>query len=151
MRGRSAKRATEPAARQAQGETPALSLRAGCGGITALSLRSCNHLDVSEDAIEISLIWPDIQAQPVRAANQFVIQTSFGPDGKPEAYVVAIGYAAPPFILGTPEEQHASMRALGAVESTAIARVAISPAKFREFVGLLTTHLARNEGGDRDA
>ncbi len=107
----------------------------------------CHDGPMSEDErIEVSLIWPDIQSLPILRANQFIAQTSLDPDGGIDEFVLCIGYAAPPFILGTAEEQQVSMRALGAVEAKAIARVSISHATLRALVNMLQVHLAKFEG-----
>lgn len=94
-----------------------------------------------EQSIGIPLIWPDIEELPVYRANQFISQNGQGPDGKPEEIVLSLGYIAPPVILGTPEEQQATARALGAVSVKALARVSISRGHVAQLVELLRAQL----------
>ncbi len=109
-------------------------------------MNACHDGPMSEDeGVVISVIWPDIQSLPILRANQFIVQTSSDPNGGIDEFVLSIGYAAPPVILGTAEEQQVSIRALGAVEAKAIARVSISPAYMRALVNLLQTHIANVE------
>lgn len=83
------------------------------------------------------MIWPDVDSQPVLRANQFLAQLGPGPDGNPEECILTIGYAAPPVLLGSPEEQRATVMALGAIESKALARVSMSRARVGQLIDIL--------------
>jgi hypothetical protein len=84
-------------------------------------------------------VWPDVQELPVLSANQFLSQLSPGPNGLPEEMLLTIGYAAPPVLLGTPEEQQMTLRALGAVPVRAHVRVAINRVRLQEVIQMLQT------------
>jgi hypothetical protein len=90
-------------------------------------------------SIPISLIWPDVDEQSVYRANQFLGQLSPGPgpDGAPEEFVLTIGYVSPPVMLGSAEEQAATMNALGAVSVRTLARVSMSRGRLQELIGIL--------------
>lgn len=85
------------------------------------------------------MIWPDVDALPVLRANQFIVQVETGPRGEAEGCIVTIGFVAPPVILGSAEEQQVAIRALGAVEAKALARVSMSRARVEELIGLLAS------------
>ena len=87
--------------------------------------------------IQISMIWPNVQDLPVLRANQFLGQFGSGPDGMPEEFVLTVGYAAPPVVLGSPQEQAASLAALGAVSVSGLSRVSMSRARLGELIQLL--------------
>jgi hypothetical protein len=107
---------------------------------------------VSEDSIQIGVIWPDIEEQPVLAANQFVTQLSPGPDGRPEELVLIVGNVTPPLVLGQPDEVHAMLSAVGAVSAKAHGRFSLTRGRLDELVSVLAQAAhnwdqAMSEGG----
>ena len=92
----------------------------------------------------ISLVWTGIDDLPVQMANMSLIQiTPSGGAGElPEEFIITTGYAAPPVLLGTEEEQRASAAALGAVAAKALARFSISRSRLQELVDGLSRGIA---------
>jgi hypothetical protein len=95
--------------------------------------------DSDDEAVQVSIIWPEVDEVPVLKANQFLGQISQGPAGQPEDFVVTIGYFPPPVLLGTPEEQRATMRALGAISVKTLSRVSLSRDRLGELIKVLQT------------
>jgi hypothetical protein len=85
----------------------------------------------------VSVIWPDVDDQPVLRANQFLGQMSPDASGAPEEFILTIGYISPPVMLGSPEEQAATMAALGAVSVRTLTRVSMSRSRLGELLQLL--------------
>jgi hypothetical protein len=105
-----------------------------------VSNRSAWHHHSVTDAdqnVPISLIWPEVEELPVLRANQFLGQISQGPTGTPEEFILTIGYVVPPVLLGTVDEQRATMRALGAVSVKALSRVSMSRGRLGELIQIL--------------
>jgi hypothetical protein len=86
---------------------------------------------------QIPIIWPDLDREPVVAANQFVAQFTPAADGSPGAFLLTVGFAAPPLLLGDQEEQETTLRALGAVSSRTVARIEMHPTRLVELLQLL--------------
>lgn len=92
---------------------------------------------MTNDKIQIGIIWPDVEDRPVLRANQFATQLGPGPDGTPEELILAVGHATSPLVLGTEEEVRAMMNALGAVAVKAHGRFSISRGRLDELISLL--------------
>ena len=95
--------------------------------------------------VPISIIWPEVEEEPVYRANQFLGQLGPGPNGAPEEFVLTLGYVAPPVLLGSPEEQSASFGALGAISVKTLARVSMSRGRLAELANVLQAALAQYE------
>jgi hypothetical protein len=109
-------------------------VRQGLHSITGHGIIGCMP---EQESIQVSMIWPDVGELPVYRANQFLGQVSNGPDGKPEDLLLTIGHFAPPVLLGPPEEQQVTARALGAVSVRALSRISLSYRQAHALVGLL--------------
>ncbi|MCW2756340.1 MAG: hypothetical protein JWO46_86 [Nocardioidaceae bacterium] len=96
---------------------------------------------MTEPQQQIPLIWPNVQDVSVLRANQFLGQIAAGIEGQPEEFLLSIGYAAPPVLLGTPEEQQLSMQAVGAISVKTEVRVSMSRGHLAALTQLLATAL----------
>jgi hypothetical protein len=94
-----------------------------------------------EQPVQISVVWPGVEDAPVMRSNAMLSQIGTGPSG-PEEFVLTLGYIAPPVLLGTPEEQQASLAALGAVAAKTLCRISLSRARAQELVELLAGQIA---------
>lgn len=102
-----------------------------------------------DEPTQISLIWPDVEDLPVLRANQFLGQVAPGPTGAPEEFIFTIGYVSPPVFLGSPEEQAATMKALGAVSVRALARVSMSRVRLAELIQVLQQSADQYDNGSQ--
>jgi hypothetical protein len=93
----------------------------------------------SDGNVQISIIWPEVEEEPVFRANQFLGQISPGPTGAPEDFILTIGHVAPPVMLGTLDEQRATMSALGAVSVRTLSRVSMSRGNLEALIRILQT------------
>lgn len=112
-----------------------------------------HHRGVTDsDRMPVSLIWPEVEEEPVFRANQFLGQISTTSAGTPEDFLLTIGYVAPPVLLGTPDEQRATMGALGAVSVRTLCRVSMSRERLGELIQMLqgvAQQFDRATGGDQ--
>jgi hypothetical protein len=65
------------------------------------------------EAFDFQVVWQRLDETPVRTANQFIVQIGGPGMAGPEEFVVSIGYAAPPVLVGTPEQQREFADAIG--------------------------------------
>lgn len=88
----------------------------------------------------ISIVWTGLEEQPVQMMNMTLIQINAGggPTPKPDEFVLTVGYAAPPVLLGTQEEQTVSLAALGAVPAKTLGRFALTRSRVEELITTLT-------------
>lgn len=56
-------------------------------------------------------------------------------------FMISFFRAAPPLIIGTPEEQKAQLEELGRVRADCVARIIIAPGRMPEFVQVLQNSL----------
>jgi hypothetical protein len=85
----------------------------------------------------MSTVWAGIDELPVLPINTFVTQMGGYSNGEFDGAILNVGYVAPPFVLGTPEEQHAMLNAMGGVTARALGRFQLSRARLAELIGLL--------------
>ncbi len=91
-------------------------------------------------SIQLQLAWVGYDETPIVYANQFLIQ--FQPEG---SFVIGIGQATPPALVGTPEQIAAQLAELEFVPVRPLARVAITEAKIRELIQALSANLQNFE------
>lgn len=107
---------------------------------------SWHHHTVTEKAADfatyaVPLTWGSVEHLPVLAANQFVVQISAGPSPEYDEFIVTVGYAAPPIIIGPPEAREATLREVQNVEVKPLARFGMSRARLAE-LGKLASDMA---------
>ena len=86
-----------------------------------------------EENVALKVRWSDEQPVP-QPANQFIVQ--WAPTGE---IVLTFGYASPPVILGTQEEQTAQIRRLAehGLETRSVARLVLTPKTLQELHDVL--------------
>jgi hypothetical protein len=74
------------------------------------------------EARQVVVQWDEeeIRSLHVQACNMFSFHS--GPDG----IVVTLGYAAPPFVQGTPDEQRAALMSIESVQAKALYRIQLA-------------------------
>jgi hypothetical protein len=85
--------------------------------------------DPSEKAVRLR--WDQVAERDLTPANQFLIQS----DG--HDFYLTVGYAAPPAVIGTPEEQAAELGRLDAIQVSIVARLVVSRSRLRQLRELL--------------
>lgn len=91
-------------------------------------------------SIDVPLSWVGYDEVPIAFANHVIVQ--FQPDG---SFVVGIGQATPPPLIGTPEQIAEQAREIEFIPVRTLARVALTAAKMREFIAALSANLANFE------
>jgi hypothetical protein len=82
------------------------------------------------------VIWQGVDDVPVLAANQIVVQLD-SPGGRPEHILLTFGHAAPPIIIGSPEEQQIALSDTKTVPIKPLARFSMSPSRVRDLIRIL--------------
>lgn len=80
------------------------------------------------------------------AANQLLVQVDAAGE-RPDTFILTVGHASPPAVLGTPEEQLEQLRQYDAIPVQGLVRVSLSRARLAEWVQLLVETLKRTETG----
>ncbi len=90
--------------------------------------------------LAVPLSWVGYDETPILFANQFLIQ--FQPDG---SFVLGVGQANAPPLLGTPEEIVEQAADITFVPVRTLLRCALTEAKLREVVQMLSANLEKFE------
>lgn len=89
-----------------------------------------------EGMLQVATAWDDaIETMPTLAANVFSVQVTGA--GAPEEVVMSVGYAAPPVLAGTPEEQQRQAASLESVTIRPVVRLSMTPGRLRELLTVL--------------
>lgn len=83
--------------------------------------------------------WVGIEDIPILFANQFLLQF------QPGEFMLAIGQATPPAILGTPEEMAEQLAGYTYVPVRTIARVGITRQRLQELIAVLQANLDNHD------
>ena len=82
--------------------------------------------------LNLKIYWPDVADMPVLRLNQFVGQLPTS-----EEALLAVGYVAPPIVIGDPTETRAFMSAMGSVGVKAYGRYSFTRTSMKELIGIL--------------
>lgn len=93
-----------------------------------------------EHSIDVPLSWVGYDEVPITFANQFLVQ--FEPD---ESFILGVGQATAPAIIGTPEQVAAQARQIEFVPVRPVARIAMTEPKLRELIAALEANLRNFE------
>lgn len=96
------------------------------------------------DRIAVPLAWVEAD-EPVAFANQFLFQQVMEND-----FVLSVGQAFPPPLLGTPEEQRDQARQLPFVPVRTLGRFSLTRERVVELVNVLQGVLARSDQASGD-
>jgi hypothetical protein len=88
------------------------------------------------ERFELPISWVGLEETPISYANQFLIQ--YQPDG---SFVLAVGVATPPALIGRPDEVAEQMADVTFVPVRTLTRVVLSPAKLKELIATLQANL----------
>jgi hypothetical protein len=80
--------------------------------------------------------WVDADQLPIELANQFACVFL----GSRE-FVLSIGQASPPILLGTDEEREEQLRGISSIPIHTIARLVLTDERIRELIGVLEQSL----------
>jgi hypothetical protein len=86
--------------------------------------------------VEVPLSWVGFDEVPIAYANQFLVQ--FQPE---EGFVLGVGQATPPAIIGTPEQIAAQAAQVEFIPVRTLARVAMTRPKMEELIAALEATL----------
>lgn len=93
-----------------------------------------------EGSVQVPVVWVGAEELPVQFVNQFVGVV------QPGEIFLTLGTIVPPAIIGdTLEERREQAEAIQFVQVQPVARVALTPARLRELIGVLQTTLANYE------
>lgn len=97
--------------------------------------------DDDVEQIQLSIVWTGAEDVPIFFANQFIVQF----DGDLGAHILTVGQLAPPALIGTPEEKREQAERLDFVAVNTVARLAFTPARMQELIGVLTANVDQRE------
>lgn len=92
------------------------------------------------EPIQVPVVWVGLEDTPIQLANTFQVQVS-----APGEILLNVAQTAPPTLIGTPEERSTQIRALPFVQARTIGRMALTPHRVRELVGILQQALAGHD------
>lgn len=98
-----------------------------------------------DDAVQVPIVWVDVDQTPIQFANQFVSQF------QQNEFILTIGQLAPPMILGSDEERTEQIQNLAFVTVRPLARFGLPVARVRELIHVLSDNLEayeRQSGGE---
>ena len=97
-----------------------------------------------EAYVQVPVAWVGTEELPVHFVNQFVGVIA------PGEVFLNLGAIVPPAILGdTEEERKAQAESIRFVQVKPVARIALTPERLREFIGVLNQTLANYEKQQR--
>src|SRR5262249_14196237 len=88
-------------------------------------------------SFQLPLAWVDADEVAVLFANQFLVQHLGGPQ-----FVLSVGQALPPPLVGTPEEQAAQVERIPYVAIKTLARISLEERRLEELVTVLQSVLS---------
>lgn len=89
---------------------------------------------------DIRISWVGYEETPIVYANQFLLQ--YQPEG---GFVLGIGQATPPALIGDAEEISAQIESLDFVAARTLVRTAITEQKAKELIALLQAGVSKAE------
>jgi hypothetical protein len=93
-----------------------------------------------EDTVTRPIVWVGVEDLPVHFVNQFIGVVA------PHEVFLTLGTIVPPPILGaTEEERKAAAESIQFVQVKPVARIALTPARLRELIGVLNQTLSNYE------
>src|ERR1700677_59970 len=90
--------------------------------------------------VELPVAWVGVDELTIQLANQFLTQLA-----APDEVIITVGQAAPPVLLGTPEQQVAQAAAVAFVPVKAMIRVSLTTTRVRELRDVLTKVLEQHD------
>lgn len=97
-----------------------------------------------QDAIALPLAWVEGE-EPVVFANQFLFQLV-----GPSEFLLNVGQAVPPPLLGPPEEQRRQASQISFVPVRTIARLSLTRERVEELINVLQGVLSRIDADEGD-
>jgi hypothetical protein len=98
------------------------------------------------EMIQVPLVWVDGDDAPVFFANQFLLQ----PIG-PAEFILSLGQAVPPPLIGTPEEQKEQAKRIAFVGVRTMSRFSLPRQRIEELVGVLQNVLKASIDAEGEA
>ncbi|MEK6328251.1 MAG: hypothetical protein AABM66_12125 [Actinomycetota bacterium] len=93
-----------------------------------------------EGTVAVPVVWVGAEELPVHFVNQFVGVV------QPNEIFITLGSLVPPAIMGgTEEERKAQAESLQFIQVKPVARIAITPARLQELIGVLQQTLSNYE------
>lgn len=93
-----------------------------------------------EGTVQVPAVWVGAEDLPVEFVNQFVGVVH------PGEVFLSLGTVVPPTIIGnTDEERKAQAESIRFVQVKPVARIALTPERLREFIGVLQQTMANYE------
>ncbi len=95
------------------------------------------------EGISIPLLWEGLDGAEISFVNQMLVQ--LGPPGHEGEFIMSLGQLHPPVLMGSEEENRATLAALPFVTIRVVAKVGLPVARVRELRDLLTRMLEQYE------
>ncbi|MET8908401.1 hypothetical protein [Micromonospora sp. NPDC004551] len=105
--------------------------------------------------ITVRVVWKDVDTIPVEPANQFAAMVGLPTgSGAPDGVIIVMGYAAPPVLLGTPDEVRRTAADLVELPVDVKARFVLTRERLGELIKVLQITAqqydeAKGEAGSR--
>jgi len=90
---------------------------------------------------EVPLSWIDFDETPIMFANQFLVQA------QPHEFVLSIGQATPPPLIGTPEQIARQAAEIAFVPVRTLTRVGFTRGRLVELISALQANLENHDRG----
>lgn len=87
--------------------------------------------------MQAQLVWGDVDALPVLAASHFLMQTAVHDAPNVKDIILTVGYLAPPFIQGTPDQVQEIAVNMDQITVRPVARFSIPATKAADLAQLL--------------
>ncbi len=96
-------------------------------------------MSMGANRVELPLAWVGLDEVPIQFANQFVIQF------QPNEFVISIGQATPPAIVGTPDQIAEQIAEVEFVPVRPIARIGLNRDRIVELLAALQANLGNHD------
>ncbi|MGW9022882.1 hypothetical protein ACWGQ5_01325 [Streptomyces sp. NPDC055722] len=91
-----------------------------------------------EGTFAMGLSWRNVDQQPARPANQFVVSVGLPTaEGKPDQVYITFGQVEPPVLSGTPAAMEQELRELGSLPVETLGRYVVSRSRLQELIDVL--------------
>jgi hypothetical protein len=87
--------------------------------------------------VKLPIVWNVPEGLPLRYATNIVVQHTR------EEFVLSFFEIAPPLVVGPDEDRQRQLENLGQVRADCIARLVVSPTRYKEFLGVMNENWAK--------
>lgn len=91
------------------------------------------------EQFELPVTWVGLEEEPIYFANQILVQF------QPDEFVLALGQATAPPVLGTPEQVREQLEQITYVPIRPIARIGLTRKRIQELIAALQANLDNHD------